>query len=75
VAVRFSDGGSQSARREPPAWAGNWQTLSRTVASRVHPFCWSQSGVRTHNAEVIDYSDCTGKPTTLTTGPPKPPLQ
>ena len=36
-------------------------------------FCVFQSGARTRNAEVIGYSNCTVKPTILTTGPPRPP--
>jgi hypothetical protein len=45
-------------------WVGNWYTLSLAAASRVHPFCNSQSRATTHAVLVIGLYELLGNPTT-----------
>ena len=59
-----------SWRRKPERTADLGQVTDKPYRVRLHTFCCLQSGARTHNPDVIGYSDYTGKPTTLTTRPP-----
>jgi hypothetical protein len=60
-----------SWRRKPERTADLGQVTDKPYRVRLHTFCCLQSGARTHNPDAIGYSDYTGKPTTLTTRPPR----
>jgi hypothetical protein len=56
-ATSLSGGKSRSTRREPPTMGKQLVNLSLAAASRVHPFCNSQSRVLTYAVLVIGLND------------------